>query len=190
MLKTNKNKDAIPVPEIEVYARATGKIQYTCPLCHQEHPFRLIHWRRGDLFCFRCVTKYQFGLGFTREPGSNGYLMGKWNSYTVNRLNPTGTPYEGARLYGTVEFACPHCHFAQRGFVKHDGLLECESCSIGWYISVLLYRLPKVSRLKVRAPFDSIVKGLHASAKTIQPLSAATADSSRGTPSGSTRKDS
>lgn len=157
----SKNHDAIPVPEVQVYARLVGKIQYTCPNCGQQYPLKLVHWRRADLYCSRCHTKYQLGLGFSSDATSSSYIMGKWNSYVANVINPTGTHYDGAKVYGTIEFQCPDCLHPQRGFCSHDGKLICESCGVTYFISALLYRLPKVSRLKLKAPFDSIVKGLN-----------------------------
>lgn len=167
----SKNHDALPIPDVQVYARLVGKIQYTCPNCSQAYPLKLVHWRRADLFCQRCHTKYQLGLGFSSEATSSSYLMGKWNSYTANVINPVGTHYDGAKVYGSIEFQCPACLHPQRGFCGHDGKLTCEACSADYFISALLYRLPKVSRLKLKAPFDSIVKGLNPN-ETVQPVSA------------------
>lgn len=184
----SKNHDALPVPAIEVYARPMGKIQYNCPNCTTAHPLQMVNWRRMLLVCSNCHARYQIGLGFTRTFQCNSYLMGKWNSYVTNRIDPTGTPSDYAKLYGTVEWRCPDCLSAQRSFLDWSGQLEC-ACLAKFYVSVLFYRLPSVSRLKLKAPFDSLVKGLHAPAKVIQPLSTAPIDSSTGTSSSSSGGD-
>ncbi len=167
----SKNHDAIPVPEAEIYARAIGKIQFTCPNCSQEHPLQHIQWRRGDIQCTRCHAKFQIGLGFNTEYITDAYLMGKWNSYTANRFKPLGTPIEGTRIQGSVEWQCRACQHPQKGFLSYNNSLTCESCAGVYYISTLIYRLPKVSRLKLRAPLDSLVKGSNVQA-TIQPIPA------------------
>lgn len=166
----SKNHDAIPIPDAEVYARAVGKIAFTCPNCSQEHPLQHIAWRRGDIQCTRCHAKFQIGLGFDLEYYTDAYLMGKWNSYTANRWKPIGTPIEGTKLHGTVEWQCRACQHPQKNLLSYNSRLTCESCAGVYCISALIYRLPKVSRLKLRAPFDSIVKGLHET-KTVQPVS-------------------
>lgn len=187
----SKNHDAIPIPAAEIYARPVGKLQYTCPNCGQAHPFASVAWRRLDLQCSRCHVKFQLGLGFSRSRGADAYLMGKWNSYIANHIDPHGTPYDGAKLYGTIEWGCPDCSTPQRSFANFDGLISCSGCSSDFYISVLFYRLPKVSRLKLKAPFDSIVKGLnHAPTAPIQSTPSSTPNPRPRTPSRRTRGDS
>lgn len=187
----SKNHDAIPVPDVEVYARPVGKIQFTCPNCSQVHPLKPVHWRRADLHCQRCHTKFQLGLGFSTTATSSSLLMGKWNSYTANRIDPVGTHSDSTKVYGTIEFQCPACLHPQKGFCAHDGQLSCESCSAVYFISALLYRLPKVSRLKLKAPFDSIVKGLnpHEVPTPIQSTSTETPHPRPGAPSRRPRGD-
>lgn len=188
----SNNHDALPVPDAEVYARLVGKIQFTCPNCSQQYPLKLVHWRRADLFCQRCHTKYQLGLGFSSGATSSSYIMGKWNSYTANRIDPIGTHSDSTKVYGTIEFQCPSCLHPQRGFCAHDGQLSCEACGAAYFISALLYRLPKVSRLKLKAPFDSIVKGLnpHAPSTPLQSVSPETPSPRPRTPSRRPRGDS
>lgn len=170
---STKNHDAIPIPDVEVFARAVGKIAFTCPNCSQEHPLTHIAWRRGDIQCTRCHAKFQIGLGFDLEYYTDAYLMGKWNSYTANRWKPIGTPIEGTKVYGTIEWACRACQHPQKNMMSYNSSVKCESCAGMYYISALIYRLPKVSRLKLRAPLDSLVKGLnHVQVPTEQPTNA------------------
>lgn len=182
-----KNHDAIPVPDVEIYARAVGKIQFTCPNCSQEYPLQNFNWRRGDTQCQRCHAKFQLGLGFNLEYTTDAYLMGKWNSYTANRWKPVGTFIEGTKLHGTVEWQCRACQHSQKNMLSYNGSLKCEGCAGIYYISVLIYRLPKVSRLKLRAPLDSVVKGLYDVQTTVQSISPTSDDPSTGTPSSSIR---
>ncbi len=186
----SKNHDALPVPDTEVYARPMGKVQWTCPNCGQDHPFRLINWRRANVSCVGCHARYQVGLGFSTDKQADSYIMGKWNSYTANRINPSGTPYDGGKVYGSVEWQCPVCSHPQRDFLPYNSQLECNGCAKPYFISLLFYRLPLVGRLKLRAPFDSIVKGINETIpQTNQSIPVSEANQSSGAPSSSPRGD-
>lgn len=152
--------NANSIPLLEILGRSIGKYLWTCPNCGQEHPMRRTPWRRGDAQCERCKSRYQFGLGFNTIKLHDAYIMGKWNSYTANRWKPIGTGFDGSKLYGSVEFECPECHCPQTGYLDYDCKLSCESCKTDFYISLLIYRIPKGTK-KVRAPLDSIVKGIN-----------------------------
>ena len=107
--------------------------------------------------------------------------MGKWDGYNGNRLNPIGTGFDGAKVSGAVEWACPECSTAQDGFLSHDLKLECSSCGKPYFISLLIYRSAK--GLKIRAPFDSLIKGLIDVRETaVQPLPSAEIPQTAGTP--------
>lgn len=178
----HKSKDALPIPTVEIYARAVGKFHWACPNCSQEHPFTNFPWRRSLIQCERCKAKYQLGLGFfDGAPLRQSYLMGKWNSYTANRLNPIGTGLDGSAVKGSIEWQCPHCATAQKNMTSYDSTLTCEGCSSMYWISLLFYRLPPVSRLALKAPFDTLVKGLYAS-KDLQPTPATSSTETAGTP--------
>lgn len=171
--------DAIPMPEL--FARATGKIQFTCPNCGQEHPFKHIQWRRADFKCQRCKALYQIGLGFHYSAGPEAYLMGKANKFTVNKFNPIGTAYDGVKIYGNVEWECPNCQRPQLGALDDRSCLECSGCGKPFFISALVYRFPGY-KLTLKAPLDSIVRGLH-NVQTVQPISDSQVDQSSRTSS-------
>lgn len=155
---SSKNHDAIPVPTVEVYARCTGQLDFTCPNCGQQFPLRPMPWRRAFIQCDRCRSKYQLGVGFNSQ-GNNSpaYLMGKWNSYCANAVNPTGTPFDGIRYNGTVEWVCPRCNEPQSTLLGWNKVISCIKCAAEFAISALAWRMPNVSRLKLKAPFDSLI---------------------------------
>lgn len=168
-----RRREGMPIPEAEVYARAVGKFFWACPNCAQEYTLGMFPWRRCDVACQRCKAKFQLGLGFHRtEPWRFSYLMGKWNSYTANRLNPIGTGLDGSAVVGLVEWQCPACAIPQKSVPSYDHQVSCGHCGTPWWVSLLFYRLPPVSRLKLKAPFDSIVLGLDYEAKPVKPSTA------------------
>jgi DNA-directed RNA polymerase subunit RPC12/RpoP len=96
--------------------------------------------------------------------------MGKWNGYTGNRLNPTGSFADG-RVTGTLEWRCPKCAGQQESFLK-DKLIECNQCAQKYFVNLLIYRAAKT--FKVRCPIDWV---FHKDVQTVQPLPNQTLDS-------------
>ena len=183
MSNTSQEANSIPT----VYARACGKIDFTCPNCSHQHVVQPINWRRGLLQCVECKTRYQLGLAFALAPAADAYLMGKWNTQIVNHFGAVhNTPYLGCKLYGSVEWICLSCTKAQQNFLSLDSRLSCEDCHTDFHISALLYRLPKWA--KPRAPYDSVLKVPYVKT-THQPLPLEASSSRSGTPSSSPRGD-
>lgn len=164
--------NAKSIPGIEIYARPIGKFNWGCPNCGQEYPLRNVPWRRLEVHCQRCKSKYQLGLGFSQFKTPPAFILGKWNGATANRFNPIGTAYSGAQLYGSVEFACPDCQTPQSSFLNHESVLQCNNCANQYFISLLFYRIPRVGKTtKLKTPLDCIVRDLkNVKTEDIQPL--------------------
>lgn len=101
--------------------------------------------------------------------------MGKFNCFTVNRLNPQGTRFDGAKLHGAIEWQCPVCSAAQSAFANYDGCIECTNCIKPFWLSLLIWR-STMDKTALKTPLDVIVRGLNVS-KTPEPISAETAGS-------------
>ncbi len=164
---------ANPIPPISLFARSLGKFKFTCINCAQEYPTRTFPWKRQDFKCDRCRAVFRFGLGFEATKGYPAYLMGKYNGWTANHLEPKGTAVESAKLYGQVEWACPSCSRPQSSFLTYDTRVECYICQAIYFVSLLIYRANKAPRIRV--PLDSIVKGINET-QTIQSLPDSQAD--------------
>lgn len=173
----SKNHDAIPVPTPEVYARPLGKFQWTCPNCHQEFPLSETPWQRAEIKCSRCFNRFRLGLGFNFLDAPYALFCGKWNGYTGNRLNPSGS-YAEARVMGAIEWRCPQCQTQQETTLL-DKALHCNSCTAVYIISLLIYRAAKV--FKVRCPIDWVFPK-HAQI-TNNPIPVETSSPSAGTSS-------
>lgn len=175
------SNQANSIPAAAVYARACGKIDFTCPNCSHQHATHLINWRRGLLQCAECKTRYQLGLAFALIKAADAYLMGKWNSHIVNHFGVVySAPYLGCKLYGSIEWVCPACTKAQQNFLSADGRLGCVDCTQQFHISALLYRIPKWA--KPKAPYDSVLKIPYVKT-THHPIPLETPSAGAGTPS-------
>lgn len=187
-----KSHDALPIPAVEVYARPLGKVQWSCPNCSQEYPLQFIDWRRGILSCSRCKAKHQLGVGFSNDPLPSGFLMGKWNSYCVNAINPHGTFYPAVKLYGSIEWQCPRCAEQEKVALNPWGQVQCSSCTLQMSAAALLWRLPNVSRLRLKAPLDSLLPRHQRNpyeTTSVQPVDASSSAKSAGTAGSSLRGD-
>lgn len=172
------------IPPIELIARPVGKFNWSCPNCGQEYPLAAVPWRHLDVRCQRCKAKFQMGVGFSVTAGAQSYILGKWNNFTVNRLDPIGTAYSGAQLYGNVEFICPACKVPQTEFLDYSGRLSCKNCAKPYFVSLLLYRLPQKGKIHVKTPADTIVKGLpDVQNEDVQPVDFTSDSSFLGPPS-------
>lgn len=170
----NSMPKAKPTPEVEIYARALGRFSLTCPNCGTDHPVQSIPWRQQHFECSNCHARFRLGLGFEFSKRYPAYLMGKYNNFTANRWNPRGTGYDGAFLTGTIEWQCPRCSIPYEQSLQESRMLGCLKCGSTFSVSLLIYRASHDS--KIRAPFDSVVKGLYV--KTIQSVASETPNSS------------
>lgn len=133
-----------------VFGRPLGQVQITCPRCgFNNNKFPV--WRTGQFKCERQCS-FHIGLGFSTSPTSKGHLVGKWNGYVSNQLNPKGTPYDGCNIYGRVEFKCPNCSARDIQVPDTDYSIECLKCGKEYYLSVLIYSSP--NRFRQRCPID------------------------------------
>lgn len=151
-------KGPVPVPDIEVYARPRGNMQWSCPDCGYLHTREVQFWRLARVQCKQnlCKHKFRVGLGFTKTDGVERCIFaGKWQGNLANRLGASFNAYHLpmlGRVYGPIDFECPTCHVIQTATVDfHDGRAVCTSCTSEWCVQLLIYR---PSGPKNIVPFD------------------------------------
>jgi phage FluMu protein Com len=132
------------IPEIEVFARPFGYLQWVCPNCHEIFGAKQISGRTARIVCNHCARVYRLGLSFGRGNNLpapwNAKLAGQWNGYTANRLGDPFPPNAIARFRGRLDWRCPQCETTQSSAVGRELMdVRCGACSKIFYLSVLFY---------------------------------------------------
>lgn len=173
-------------PQIEVFARPRGNMQWMCPACGWMHSSYQAHWRKATAKCryHGCEKRYRVGIGLTKTEGSlKSLFMGKFVNNIANRLDAPATYWTGlpnsqfiGHIYGVIDYTCPDCLLTQVGFADFDtGLMTCRECKSSYFVQLLFY----AARGKLLVPYDWAVFTKHD--KTIpESVSIAASDSRSG----------
>lgn len=149
------------MPQIQVYARAYGNLEWMCPACSSMHETRRAPWRTAHVQCHRmaCRRKFRTGIGFVSDPYTDptyAYCRGG-NGKTVNSLEmaPHAPVDFRARWIGRIDWSCPKCATQQSSSPDWDtGRVVCDGCNVGWGVRVILY--PAKQHLPITPPLDWI----------------------------------
>lgn len=148
------------IPPIELHAQIRGGVQFACPDCGNLHsqakaaPSSAICCKREG-----CEHRFRVGVGLTNltrafSPPSC-LLAGKFNKFTANRYNLTKNDGSEAigRLFGSIAWQCPECHFSQKSSISFfESLLSCQKCPNLFHVTLLLWR--GVQSKMVTLPLD------------------------------------
>lgn len=164
------------IPEVEVYARPFGYLQWVCPSCHEIFGAKQISGRRARIVCTHCARVYRLGLGFRQTivnlPPFNAEYGQTWNGYTANRLNHPKAHLVGiARFRGRIDWACPTCRTIYSSSVGRDLMeVRCNLCNLEFYLYMIFYQSRPGS--PIRCPLDwSLPYAAHES--SLDPVAAA-----------------
>ncbi len=148
------------LPEVEVYARPFGYLQWLCPNCHEIHGAEQVSGRTGRIRCGECKRVYRIGFIFSDyatnqllPPWNAQEACDPWNGYTVHRREFQIGRTSVARFRGRLDWSCPECHKVQSSTPDRvmSGI-QCYTCNSAFYLSVLFHSAK--SGVTVKTPLD------------------------------------
>jgi hypothetical protein len=150
------------IPDVEIFARPFGYLQWVCPACHEIFGAKQISGRRARIVCTHCAKAFRLGLGFTQAktylPPYNAVIAERWNGFTANRLWGAEVSAEPirfaiARFRGRVDWVCPLCGVSQSQIVGRELMsLRCGVCEADYFLSVIFY--PSLPGAPIKCPLD------------------------------------
>lgn len=145
-------------PDIQVYARIRGAIQWECPRCGNFNIPKRKHQRLARVVCVRCNARYRLGVGLHINPSVPRCLvMNKWDHFTSNRLNLACHDYRygNGRLSGLLHWECPSCHAPHFDSIIdwYKGGVGCRKCLRGFAVQLLLW-VSSPGRHHLTCPMD------------------------------------
>lgn len=175
--EAKKKKWAAPLPDVQLYARILGSIQYQCPDCGNLNSNSKETWRRAKTRCKRCKHRFRVGVGFTAYEGPLATYLGPFRGHLVNKIEPDileTASYIPGRIVGTLEYVCPRCDTPRSTKLAWDR--PCVTCCEMFYVRLLLYK-PSKDPTAITCPLDWSVPYVATTHKT---LPAPQIDSSTG----------
>jgi hypothetical protein len=176
------------IPQVEVYARLVGGIEWVCPACGKINKYTPVSHRNPKVKCRNegCERSFVVGLMVGQPsdvglPPGNCRLVPRAKTLAcVNRSAQPDTLPAFARISGGVFWLCPRCfHWVYQHPDWDTGVVTCLECEYPQSTGVILHESP-TGCLSNRTPIDWVPpRGVYVP-NSQEPVAPSETDSGRG----------